>query len=173
MSSTPTEPVTGDALTPSELAAWRGMLRVHAALTKELGADLEREHGIPLTSYEVLMNLHDAPGRRMRMSDLACAVILSRSGLTRLVDRLARDGLLEREACGDDARGAYAVLTELGVTRVAAARRTHLAGVRARFLSHLDDAERERMGEIWARVVPEGSATCCHDAACEDLSRSD
>lgn len=160
---------SADALSSRELGAWRGMLRAHAALTKALGADLEREHGIPLTSYEVLMNLHDAPGRRMRMSDLACAVILSRSGLTRLVDRLAREGLLVREACGDDARGAYAVLTDLGVERVAEARRTHLSGVRARFLERLSVEEQELLGELWTRVVPPSGQVCC----AEDLSHDD
>jgi DNA-binding MarR family transcriptional regulator len=169
----PTAP-SGDALSPRELGAWRGMLRAHAALTKALGADLEREHGLPLTSYEVLMTLHDAPGRRMRMSDLACAVILSRSGLTRLVDRLAREGLLAREACGDDARGAFAVLTDLGVERVAVARRTHLSGVRERFLERLTVAEQEALGELWVRVVPAEGQACCVDEACsQDLSRPD
>lgn len=165
---------SGDALSPLELGAWRGMLRAHAALTKALGADLEREHGLPLTSYEVLMNLHDAPGRRMRMSDLACAVILSRSGLTRLVDRLAREGLLTREACGDDARGAFAVLTDLGVERVAAARRTHLSGVRARFLERLSPEEQELLGDLWVRMVPSAGQACCVEDACaEDLSPGD
>lgn len=160
-----------DALSPRELGAWRGMLRAHAALTKALGTQLERDHGLPLTSYEVLMNLHDAPGRRMRMSDLACAVILSRSGLTRLVDRLAREGLLVREACGDDARGAFAVLTDLGVERVAAARRTHLAGVRALFLERFTPAEQELLAGLWARIVPaDGDVSA---PAREDLSPPD
>ncbi|MTD43984.1 MarR family transcriptional regulator [Conexibacter sp. W3-3-2] len=160
-----------DALSPRELGAWRGMLRAHAALTKALGTQLERDHGLPLTSYEVLMNLHDAPDRRMRMSDLACAVILSRSGLTRLVDRLAREGLLVREACGDDARGAYAVLTDLGVERVAAARRTHLAGVRALFLERFTPAEQELLAGLWARIVPaDGDVSV---PAREDLSPPD
>jgi DNA-binding MarR family transcriptional regulator len=174
MATSPAEPVSADALNDRELRAWRGLLRAHAALTKALGADLEREHGLPLTSYEVLMNLHHAPGRRMRMSELACCVILSRSGLTRLVDRLAREGLLEREACDDDARGAFAVLTPEGEERVTAARRTHLAGVRARFLSRLSEAEMTELGDLWERMVaPEGEACCVAGEACEDLSPSD
>src|SRR5919201_4159414 len=79
-----------------ELRAWRGMLRAHAALTKALDADLDAEHGLPLSSYEVLLYLNDAPGGRMRMRDLAASVILSRSGLTRLADRLEREGLIRR-----------------------------------------------------------------------------
>src|SRR5579884_2249867 len=91
-------PVEGDAneLTPVELAAWRGMLRVHAAILRELDAELESAHGLPVTSYDVLVNLASAPEQRMRMRDLADAVLLSRSGVTRLVDRLERDGLIER-----------------------------------------------------------------------------
>lgn len=174
--ATPLPPTSADGLDERELRAWRGMLRAHAALTKALGADLEREHGLPLTSYEVLMNLHDAPGRRMRMSDLACKVILSRSGLTRLVDRLAREGLLQREACDDDARGAFAVLTDEGLERVVVARRTHLAGVRARFLDHLDPEEQRLLAEVWDRVVPAEGEACCPPHTCGgdgDLSRTD
>jgi DNA-binding MarR family transcriptional regulator len=100
-----------------ELRAWRGMLRAHAALTKALDADLEAAHGLPLSSYEVLMYLNDAEGRKMRMRDLAASVILSRSGLTRLADRLEREGLIRRESCDDDARGAYAVLTPAGAEK--------------------------------------------------------
>src|ERR1700742_2887255 len=86
-----------------ELRAWRGMLRVHATLTKALDAELDAEHGLPLSSDEVLLHLDDAEGHRMRMSDLAATVILSRSGLTRLVDRLEREGLIARESCPSDA----------------------------------------------------------------------
>src|ERR1700758_1479042 len=90
------------ALDERELRAWRGMLRVHASLTKALDAQLEAAHGLPLSSYEVLMYLADAPEEKMRMSELANSVILSRSGLTRLVDRLEREGLLERQSCPSD-----------------------------------------------------------------------
>ncbi|CAB4919415.1 unannotated protein [freshwater metagenome] len=141
------------SLSARELRAWRGMLRAHAALTKALDADLEAQHGIPLTSYEVLLLLADAPDHRMRMSDLADAVLLSRSGLTRLVDRMARDGLLERETCDSDARGAYARITPAGLTLLAAARRTHLAGVRARFLDHVAADEQDLLGSCWERVL--------------------
>ena len=97
-----------------ELAAWRGMLRVHAAITRQLDAELIASHGISLSSYEVLLFLADAPDGQLRMSDLADGVLLSRSGLTRLVDRLVRDGLVRRERCEDDARGLNAVITPAG-----------------------------------------------------------
>jgi DNA-binding MarR family transcriptional regulator len=137
-----------------ELRAWRGMLRAHAALTKALDADLEATHGIPLSTYEVLMYLNDAEGGRMRMRDLATSVILSRSGLTRLVDRLEREGLLRRETCPSDARGAFAVLTPAGASKLAAARDGHLAGVRSLFLAHFSGEELDALGDAWERVVP-------------------
>jgi DNA-binding MarR family transcriptional regulator len=137
-----------------ELRAWRGMLRAHAALTKALDADLDAEHGLPLSSYEVLLYLNDAPDGRMRMRDLAASVILSRSGLTRLADRLEREGLICRESCPSDARGSYAVLTQAGVEKLAAARATHLAGVRSLFLQHFSDDELDALGDAWERVIP-------------------
>jgi DNA-binding MarR family transcriptional regulator len=141
-----------------ELRAWRGMLRAHAALTKALDADLDSAHGLPLSSYEVLLYLNDAPEKRMRMRDLAASVILSRSGLTRLADRLEREGLIRRESCSSDARGAYAVLTPDGAEMLAVARTTHLAGVRSLFLQHFSDDELDALGDAWDRVVP-GSAS--------------
>ena len=83
-----------EGLCPAELDAWRGLLRVHASVLKALDAEMEAAHGLPLTSYEVLIQLADAPEHRMRMCDLADSVLLSRSGMSRLVDRLERDGLL-------------------------------------------------------------------------------
>lgn len=141
-------------LTATELAAWRGLLRVHAALFKALDAELESAHGVPLSSYEVLIFLRSAPERKLRMADLAERVLLSRSGMTRLVDRLERDGLLAREQCSADARGCYATLTERGEAFLEEARPTHLAGIRERFLRHFSAAELELLGECWERVVP-------------------
>ena len=137
-----------------ELRAWRGMLRAHAALTKALDADLDAEHGLPLSSYEVLLYLNDAEGGRMRMRDLAASVILSRSGLTRLADRLEREGLIARESCPSDARGSFAVITPAGVEKLAAARATHLDGVRTLLLQHFSDDELDALGDAWDRVVP-------------------
>jgi DNA-binding MarR family transcriptional regulator len=136
-----------------ELLAWRGMLRVHAALSKQLDAQLEAAHGLSLTSYEVLMYLADAEDARMRMHDLASSVLLSRSGLTRLVDRLERDGYLGRCSCSDDARGAFAVLTAAGREKLAAARETHLAGVRSMFIRHFSEEQLDLLGDGWNRVL--------------------
>jgi DNA-binding MarR family transcriptional regulator len=152
--------------TDVELAAWRGMLRVHSALVKDLDAELLGAHGLPLSSYEVLIALQDAPGGRLRMAELADSVLLSRSGMTRLVDRLERDGLLARDRCSDDGRGAYAVLTAAGEELLASARPAHHAGVRERFLRHFDEDELRLLAQAWEKVLP-GSATTT------DLSPSD
>lgn len=142
----------GTQLDREELAAWRGMLRVHSDLTRELDAELTQRHGLPLTSYEVLLFLADSPDGRMRMSELADSVLLSRSGLTRLVDRLEREGLLEREQCEEDARGYFAAITDRGRKIFAEARRTHLAGVRERFLSRFSREDLRTLGELWEKV---------------------
>ena len=142
-----------EPLTEPELRAWRGLLRTHAVLVKRLDADLEAAHGLPLTSYEVLLHLADAEDARMRMCDVADLVHLSRSGLTRLVDRLERDGLVERVSCPSDARGAFARLTEEGRTRLEAASATHLAGVREHFLAHVSREELEQLAGVWERIA--------------------
>jgi DNA-binding MarR family transcriptional regulator len=128
------------------------MLRAHAALTKALDAELARDHKLPLSSYEVLLYLADAPEGRMRMSDLAESVLLSRSGLTRLVDRLERDGLLKRERCANDARGFFAEITPKGRRLFDSARKTHLDGVRARFLSRFSRDELRTLGALWQKL---------------------
>ncbi len=150
---TPPEP---DALTGGELRAWRGLLRAHACLAKRLDAELERSHGLPMTSYEVLHHLEEASAGRMRMCDLAEQAQLSRSGLTRLVDRLERDGLLERCSCTHDARGAYACLTATGRERLQEARGTHLRVVREDLFSRFSEAELELLADMWERIAPCG-----------------
>jgi DNA-binding MarR family transcriptional regulator len=145
-------------LSREELGAWRGLLRVHAGMTKALDAELVREHGLPLSSYEVLLFLADAPDGRLRMSELAEGVLLSRSGLTRLVDRMERDGLLRRERCEDDARGYHALITDKGRELFGHARRTHLDGVRERFLSHLSPDELRTLARLWEKVAPGASS---------------
>jgi DNA-binding MarR family transcriptional regulator len=140
-------------LSERELLAWRGLLRAHQTLVKALDAELLAEHGLALTSYEVLMYLADAPEGKMRMHDLASSVLLSRSGLTRLCDRLERDALIARKACDSDARGAFAVLTPAGRQKLEAARRTHLDGVRRHFLTRLEDAHLDQLAEVWVRVA--------------------
>src|SRR4051812_16419787 len=155
-------PTTTPELASAELAVWRGFLRVHAALAKQLDAELDAAHGIPLSSYEVLINLQAAPDRRLRMADLADRALLSRSGMTRLVHRLERQGLLVRDTCARDARGGFAVLTDAGGAPLAQARPTHLDGARQRFLAPLDPEESDRLVELWERVLP-GSTSASRD----------
>ena len=136
-----------------ELAAWRGFLRVHARLIRELSAELEQSHGMPLSSYEVLLVLSQSSDERMRMAELADSVLLSPSGITRLVDRLVSDGLVAKARCVRDRRGWYAVLTDAGRTRLAEARGTHLAGVRARFHELVTPEEQAVLTVIWKRLL--------------------
>src|SRR5256885_15280337 len=117
MQRSPTLPTFTDL----ELDAWRGFLRTHATLVRDLDEELTERHGLPLSSYDVLVQLDEAPDGMLRMSHLADAVLLSRSGLSRLVSRLEKDGLLERSDCPSDARGAFAVITDNGRARLAEA----------------------------------------------------
>jgi len=154
----PTRP--DPTLTEGELRALRGLMRAHASLAKRLDAELESSHGLPLSSYEVLHHLQEAQDGRMRMCDLAQRAQLSRSGLTRLVDRLERDGFLVRCTCEHDARGAYACLTEAGLEKLHDARGTHLGVVREQFLSRFSEPELSALAEMWDRIAP-----CCGGGA--------
>jgi DNA-binding MarR family transcriptional regulator len=143
-----------DTLTAGELRAWRGLLRAHACLAKRLDAELDQAHGLPMTSYEVLHHLDEALGGRMRMRDLAEQAQLSRSGLTRLVDRLEREELLVRCSCEHDARGSYACLTERGRERLEDARVTQLAVVREHFFSRFSELELSVLADMCERIAP-------------------
>ena len=152
-------PTDIEQLSATEERAWRALVRAHACLVKRLDAQLEAEHGLPLTSYEVLTRLAASEGGKLRMHDIASSVLLSRSGLTRLVDRLERDGLVHRCSCENDARGAYAVITDAGRERAAAARAAHLAGVRELFVAHYSEDELALLGPLLERLPPAGG--CC------------
>jgi DNA-binding MarR family transcriptional regulator len=128
------------------------MLRAYAELMRTLDAELAREHDMPLSSYEVLLYLNDSDEGRMRMSELADSVLLSRSGLTRLVDRLEREGLLRRERCESDARGLFAEITDEGRRVFGEARATHLDGVRRLFLDRFTRDELRAIGELWKKL---------------------
>ncbi len=134
--------------------AWRSLLRAHACLSKRLDAALEQAHGLPLSSYEVLDRLADSTGGRMRMCDLAEQAQLSRSGLTRLVDRLEREHLLERCSCEHDARGSFACLTASGRERLLQARVTHLGVVREQFFSRFSDDQLTALADMCQRIAP-------------------
>ena len=144
--------VRGHTLDQRELNAWRGMLGVHSAMVRQLDAELERAHGLPLTSYEVLLRLAEAPEGAMRMGRLADDLFLSRSGLTRLIDRLVKAGLVERTTCESDRRGSFAKLTDEGRRRFDEARPTHLDGVREHFLSKLDDDDLDDLAAVWSKL---------------------
>jgi DNA-binding MarR family transcriptional regulator len=145
-------------LTETELGAWRSFLRAHAQITRKLEADLVAEHELPLPSYDVLLQLAESPGRRLRMTELADRVLLSRSGLTRLVDRLEREGLVERAACPNDARGTHAVLTDAGLARLRAAAPTHLRGVGEHVTSRLSVDEVDQLRHLMTKLMTEQPA---------------
>lgn len=137
------------------MAAWRSFLRAHSVVTRELARELEAMTSLPLSWYDVLLQLAEAPDRRLRMAQLADRVLISRSGLTRLVDRIAVAGLVRREPAPADARGTYTVLTLDGVRRLREAAPVHLAGVQRHWLAHFDDDELQVLGRMLARVAEE------------------
>src|SRR3954454_14762330 len=136
-----------------ELDAWRGFLRTYTSLVRELDDELTERHGLPVSSYDVLVQLDEAPDGMLRMSHLADAVLLSRSGLSRLVTRLVNMGLIEREDCKNDARGAFAVITEEGRRRLNEARATPPPAIRERFLDRLSEREQRQLAKIWSRLL--------------------
>jgi DNA-binding MarR family transcriptional regulator len=133
------EPVARRPLSARDprLAPWRAFLSAHALVIRRLDEELRAEHDLSLAEYDTLLAIAWSPDRRMRMRTLADAILLSKSGVTRLIDRLVADGLVERSACVVDARGAEAVLTEAGLARLRAASTTHLRGIDAHFLGVL------------------------------------
>jgi DNA-binding MarR family transcriptional regulator len=140
-----------------ELAAWRGMLEIHARVTQALDTQMRAEHAMSVSSYEVLMFLAGATERRLRMSDIAAQVLLSRSGLTRLVDRLVEQGYVTRCADDADGRGLYAELTDEGLEKFEAARLTHREGVREFYLDRLTPTDQIALGDIWKRLMKDAA----------------
>ena len=124
-------------LSGTEMAAWHAFIRAHARVVRLLEAELEAQQQLTLPAYEVLAHLSEAPEGRLRMSDLAAVSVLTPSGLTRVVDRLVKEGYVERQRCGSDARVVYAAVTESGVDRVRQAYPTHLRGVREHLIDRL------------------------------------
>lgn len=147
------------------MAAWHALIRAHAKVVRRLEAELDAEHGLSLPAYEVLAHLSEAPGSQLRMSDLATCAVLTPSGLTRLVDKLSRDGLVRRDRCGSDARVVYAVLTEEGQRRLRAAYPTHLRGVREHYIDRLSPEQLEAVIGAWGDLAGSGCvATPAGDA---------
>ena len=140
-------------LSSEELTAWRSFLRAHARLSRVLEAELVSQHPLSLGGYDVLVQLAEAPDRRLRMAELADAVLLSRSGVTRLVDRLEAGGMVCRERFESDGRGVVAVLTDTGLDALRTASGTHLTGVLRHFVEHFDEAELAAFGELCSRLA--------------------
>jgi DNA-binding MarR family transcriptional regulator len=136
----------------SELAAWRGFLRTHARLLRHLDRQLTDEQSLPTSSYEVLLRLAEAPRGTMRMKDIADSLLLSRSGLSRVVDELERKGYVSREPCRTDARGTEAVITRTGRSAFRKAQNHHLRSVRAEFLDKLSETQLRQLAEVWTAV---------------------
>jgi DNA-binding MarR family transcriptional regulator len=149
-------------LSPQALdGPWIRFLRAHAALTRQLSARLEAEHGLTLSDFDVLVQLYHAPEHTLRRVDIARAVLLTASGITRLLDGLERAGWVEKRSCKSDARVSYAVLTAAGLERFEAARGSHLADVQELFGSRFSAEERDQLTELLGRLpLAETSEAC-------------
>ncbi|MEP7214759.1 MAG: MarR family transcriptional regulator [Anaerolineaceae bacterium] len=135
------------------MTAWHTFLVAHARVIERLEAELQRERGLPLSWYDVLVQLQEALGNRLRMTDLAGAVLLSKSGLTRLVDRMHADGLVERRPDPGDRRGTFVQLTPAGLERLRVAAPVHLRGIQQHFGEHLSDADARALASALGKVV--------------------
>ncbi len=146
------------------LDTWRAFLMAHALLTRRLDEDLRSEEGLTLGEYSALLQVAEAPGRALRMNQLADGIFLSRSGVTRLIDRLEADGLIERSTCTEDGRGAMAVLTEAGLVRLRGAAGTHLQGIARYFVAVVPNADlallERTFRAIGERVRADGDPVC-------------
>jgi DNA-binding MarR family transcriptional regulator len=148
-----------------EMAAWHALIRSHARVVRRLEAELEAERGLSLQAYEVLAHLSESPQRQARMSDLAALVVLSPSGLTRLIDKLAGEGLVERARCGTDARVVHATLTDKGFERLRDAYPVHLRGVRQHLIDHLSPAQLRAIAEALGPLGVDCPSPACPDSA--------
>jgi DNA-binding MarR family transcriptional regulator len=153
--------LSSQVLSDQALSAFVGLLRGHAALTRGLNAGLVADHGLTLNDYEVLLRLSRAPERRMRRVDLAEQVLLTASGITRLLDGLQAAGYVDKASCSSDARVTYAVLTDDGLDKLRSAAVDHVADVRAKFAERYSDEELSTLAELLGRLdgsEPDGEA---------------
>jgi DNA-binding MarR family transcriptional regulator len=148
------EPPEPDPFTTEEFGAWRGMLRVHSAVLRELDHQLLAEHGFGIDSYDVLVTLVSPPAHTMTIGELGQRRNLSPSGISRSVDRLAKLGLLERSVNPEDGRSLLVRLTSNGIQRLREAQVTHHRIVREMLLSHLDQHDLASLGELWEKAMP-------------------
>jgi DNA-binding MarR family transcriptional regulator len=144
-------PTVDDDFTELEGSAWGGLLGMHARMMRAIEADLQARAGISHAEFEVLLRLNWAEGRRLRLQDLEARTIMSRSGISRIVERLEKSGLLTRETAPEDRRGSYAVLTRKGRTEFAKALRAHVALVRRDFLTLYSERELQQMAAFWLK----------------------
>lgn len=144
---------TRTSLPEAQLAAWRALLEAHARVTEILERELRETEQLPLTWYDVLLQLNEAPERKLRMQELADTVLLSKSGLTRLVDRMEREGLVARTPCPDDRRGTFAELTPAGRQRLRDTAPTHLAGVKRHVIDLIDEDEADVLHTLLRRIA--------------------
>jgi DNA-binding MarR family transcriptional regulator len=140
-------------LTKNRAGAWLAFLQAHSKVILSLEAEMLEDQGLPLTWFDILTHLEIEPEGKMRMQTLADNILLSRSGLTRLFDRMAKEGLVNREPCLEDRRGTYAVITPKGLEALAKAKPGHLRGIFEHFLSKLDDSDVDAVQKALAKVL--------------------
>lgn len=139
-------------LREDQLAVWRAFVNAHAGVIRRIEKDLAERHQVPLVWYDVLVALYQAPGKKLRMSELADKVVLTPSGLTRLVEKLEKQGLVRRERTEEDRRGAYTVLTREGKRAFLQAWPTYEQGIRKYFIEVLTEDECRTMGEGLTKI---------------------
>lgn len=143
------------------LEAWRAYLQSHASILRALDAELVAEHGLTTRDYEVLLYLAQAPERKLPMSSLASRTMLTRSGITRLVDGLVSAELIERVGCREDARVSYARLTDPGYEKLRRAGLTHIAGIQRLFLQHFSAEEVDQLAALLSRLPGAQAGGAC------------
>jgi DNA-binding MarR family transcriptional regulator len=153
------------AIDTSNLTAWVSFLRSHAAITRELSARLQREHGMTISDYEVLLHLAQADEGMLRRVDLAERVVLTASGITRLLDGLERQGYVEKATCQSDARVSYAKLTDKGRAKLEEAAEGHLVGIEELFTSRYSGSELATLADLLSRL-PVTGADCTRHTSC-------
>jgi DNA-binding MarR family transcriptional regulator len=146
---------------PQQLESWIAFIRSHSAITRELSAQLQREHGLTLNDYEVLLVLSHSEHGMMRRVDLAETVLLTASGITRLLEGLERSGFVCKETCASDARVSYAKLTDDGRQKLSDAAVTHLRGIDELFLGRYSGSELATLAELLSRLPVTGKSSAC------------
>ena len=142
--------------TDTHIQMWRSFLETHATVVKYLERRIQEQHGLPLSWFDVLIQLADGPECRLRMGELAESVLLTRSGITRLMDRMIEAGLVDREPCPGDRRGYYAVITQKGRDAIERVGPDHSKDAWEVFLGHVSEEEAVMMRKVFGRVLAAG-----------------